>query len=66
MEAEALYAFAEARKKPVVCYALITNRMGAVEGDFEKGHAQGVEGFLALIRATCEALLPGGKSHAGV
>ena len=62
--AAALYAFTKARKKPVVCFALVTNQMGAVEGDFEKGHNQGIEDFLALIRATCEALLPGRKPHA--
>ena len=48
-------------KKPVACFALVTNRMGAVEGDFEKGHDQGIEGSLTLIRATCDALLPSGK-----
>jgi uridine phosphorylase len=63
MEAAALYAFAKARKKSVVCFAMVTNQMGAVEGDFEKGRNQGIEGFLALIRATYEALLPGRKSH---
>jgi len=35
MEAAALYAFAEARDKPVVCFAQITNRMDSVENDFE-------------------------------
>jgi uridine phosphorylase len=41
MEAAALYAFAEARGKAVVCFAHITNQMGSVENDFEKGAAQG-------------------------
>ena len=37
MEAAALYAFAEAREKPVICFAHVTNQMGSIEGDFEKG-----------------------------
>lgn len=49
MEAASLYAFALARKKPVVCFAHITNRMGAVEGDFEKGEADGSVESLRLI-----------------
>lgn len=57
MEAAALYAFAKARGKAVVCFALVTNQMGAVEGDFEKGCDRGLDGFLSLIRATGEALL---------
>lgn len=39
MEAAALYAFARARAKPVICLAQITNQMGSVENDFEKGEA---------------------------
>ena len=35
MEAAALYAFAQARRKPVVCFAHVTNQMGRIEGDFE-------------------------------
>jgi purine-nucleoside phosphorylase len=38
MEAAALYAFARARGRPVLCFAHVTNRMGR-EGDFEKGEA---------------------------
>lgn len=56
MEAAALYAFAKARRKPVVCYAFITNRMAAAEGDFEKGRNHGVDEFLAVIKATSAAL----------
>lgn len=48
MEAAALYAFAKARKKPVICFAQITNRMG-VENDFEKGEANGSLAALELI-----------------
>ena len=39
MEASALYAFAEAKGRPVICFAHITNQMGNVENDFEKGEA---------------------------
>ncbi len=52
MEAASLYAFAEARKKPVICYALVTNQMGNKEEDFEKGHARGSTDTLKLIAFT--------------
>jgi len=58
MEAAALYAFAEAKKRPVICYALVTNQMGTIEGDFEKGENEGLEAFLALVEATCRAMEP--------
>lgn len=41
MEAAALYAFAQARGKPVVCLAHVTNTMAVNEGDFEKGADNG-------------------------
>ena len=50
MEAAALYAFAEARGKPVLCFAHVTNQMGQIEGDFEKGEANGTVDALAVIR----------------
>jgi uridine phosphorylase len=49
MEAAALYAFAAARNQPVLCFAHVTNQMGRVEGDFEKGVADGAEESLNLI-----------------
>ncbi len=49
MEAAALYAFAEARHKPVLCFAHVTNRMGCVEGDFEKGEGDGSVESLCVI-----------------
>jgi uridine phosphorylase len=52
MEAAALYAFAEARRKPVLCFAHVTNRMALVEGDFEKGEDDGTADALAVIAAT--------------
>jgi uridine phosphorylase len=49
MEAAALYAFAKARGKPVVCFAHVTNQMGRIEGDFEKGHADGTTDALRVV-----------------
>lgn len=51
MEAAALYAFAAARDKPVVCFAHVTNQMAQVHGDFEKGEADGAAASLAVIAA---------------
>jgi len=49
MEAAALYAFAAARKNPVLCFAHVTNQMGRLEGDFEKGVADGAQESLKVI-----------------
>ena len=49
MEAAALYAFAKARNHEVLCFAHVTNRMGRIEGDFEKGVADGAEESLRVI-----------------
>ena len=57
MEAAALYAFAEARGKAVVCFAHITNQLGNVENDFEKGVAQGSQSALQVIQLTATAWL---------
>jgi uridine phosphorylase len=51
MECAALYAFAEARRRPVVCLAHVTNAMAVEEGDFEKGEADGAAEALTLIEA---------------
>jgi uridine phosphorylase len=51
MEAAALYAFAQARRKPVLCLAHVTNRMAVDGGDFEKGEAEGAYASLAVIAA---------------
>lgn len=56
MEAAALYAFAEARERPVVCFAHVTNQMATVDGDFEKGEANGTATARAVIAATARAL----------
>jgi uridine phosphorylase len=49
MEAAALYAFAAARNQPVLCFAHVTNQMGRIEGDFEKGVADGAAESLNMI-----------------
>jgi uridine phosphorylase len=49
MEAAALYAFAEVRRRPVICFAHVTNQMGRIDGDFEKGEADGSKDALNLI-----------------
>ncbi len=49
MEAAALYAFAKARGRSVLCFAHVTNQMGRIEGDFEKGAADGAEESLQAI-----------------
>ncbi len=56
MEAAGLYAFAQARGKAVVCFAHVTNQMGQVEGDFEKGHADGSTDALRIVARTAERL----------
>ena len=55
MEAAALYAFAEARGVPVLCFAHVTNQMARVEGDFEKGEADGSVDALAVIVSAARA-----------
>lgn len=57
MEAAALYAFAQARQKPVICFAHITNQMGRIEGDFEKGVADGSQDSLQIIVTTARQWL---------
>ncbi len=55
MEAAALYAFAQARQKSVVCLAHVTNRMARTEGDFEKGIAGGSQDALQLVGLVARA-----------
>ena len=57
MEAAALYAFAEAKAHPVVCFAHITNQMAQIDGDFEKGIDQGSHASLEVIAATAKRYL---------
>jgi len=55
MEAAALYTFARARRRDVLCFAHVTNRMAVDEGDFEKGEADGARDSLDVIAATARA-----------
>jgi uridine phosphorylase len=56
MEAAALYAFARARRRPVVCIAHLTNTMAQSKGDFEKGAESGSVDSLKLIDFVIRAL----------
>jgi uridine phosphorylase len=57
MEAAALYAFAAATEHAVVCFAHVTNQMAQIEGDFEKGAANGSQDALAIIRRVAQIWL---------
>ena len=49
MEAAALYAYAEARQRDVVCIAHVTNSMATDGDDFDKGHDNGTDRILRLV-----------------
>ena len=55
MEAAGLYAFARARRRPVLCFAHVTNQMAVVEGDFEKGEVDGSSASLSVVAAAAGA-----------
>jgi uridine phosphorylase len=55
MEAAALYAFAAACRRSVICLAHVSNQLGCVEGDFEKGEGNGAATSLALVAALAQA-----------
>ena len=56
MEAAALYAFAAARDVPVICLSHVTNQLGCVEGDFEKGDGNGAFGSIELVTVLAQAI----------
>ena len=56
MEASALYAFAKAKNKEVVCFAHLTNTMAQKEGDFEKGEDYGSPEIIQLIEEVIKKL----------
>ncbi len=56
MEAAALYAYATALNRPVVCLAHITNTMATDGDDFEKGADNGAHDALAVAAAVAAAL----------
>ena len=51
MEAAALYAFARAANKKILCLAHVTNTMAQGEQDFEKGEADGTVDALRVLEA---------------
>jgi uridine phosphorylase len=55
MEAAALYAFAAACERPVICLAQVSNKLGCVEGDCEKGERNGAGTSLDLVMALASA-----------
>lgn len=59
MEAAALYAFAKAAGKKVLCLAHVTNTMAVADQDFEKGEADGTVDALRVLEA-----IVSGVSHA--
>ena len=62
MEAAALYAFAAACARPVICLAHVSNQLGCIEGDFEKGEDNGARDSFDLVRAIATAWMPGTRA----
>jgi hypothetical protein len=58
MEAAALYTFARMRNASLLCLAHVTNTMGQIEGDFEKGPADGTTDALKVLACAVKALFP--------
>ena len=56
MEAAALYTFARARAKSVLCLAHVTNTMGQAEQDFEKGESDGTIDALKVLETIVQAM----------
>ena len=44
--------------KPVFCFAHVTNQMARIDGDFEKGEADGAIDALRVITEAARACLP--------
>ena len=57
MEAAALLAMGAALKKPVICFAHITNAMATRDDDFEKGGDSGNEAALKVCATALSVLL---------
>ena len=56
MEAAALYTYATARDRAVICVAHVTNTMATEGDDFEKGEADGAHDALEVVVAIITAL----------
>jgi len=57
MEASALYAFAQAKQKPVVCFAHVTNRLATAENDFDKGEDNASKRMIEIVRSVRRAVI---------
>jgi uridine phosphorylase len=57
MEASALYAYAVARCRDVICVAHVTNTMATDGDDFEKGENEGTDRILAITDSVARHLL---------
>jgi uridine phosphorylase len=57
METAALYAFASARACPLLSVAHVSNQLGCVDGDFEKGEGNGAQGSIVLVKALASTWL---------
>jgi uridine phosphorylase len=57
MEAAALYAYATARQRDVVCIAHVTNTMATGGDDFEKGEDDGTHRILSVVDAIAQRWL---------
>ncbi len=64
MEAAALYAFAAACRRPVVCFAHLTNELAQNAGDFEKGESEGLQQVLEILAASAAAWAKIGRTRA--
>jgi purine-nucleoside phosphorylase len=58
MEAAALYAFAQAANRQVLCLAHVTNTMGQTAQDFEKGEADGAAAAMQILEAIVQTREP--------
>jgi uridine phosphorylase len=56
MESAALYAYAAARNRDVLCLAHVTNTMAVAGDDFEKGDANGAPAAIAMTAAVADVL----------
>jgi purine-nucleoside phosphorylase len=53
MESAALYTFARSAGAQVLCLAHVTNSMGQLDQDFEKGEEDGTADALRVLEAIC-------------
>lgn len=63
MEAAALYAFATAAGRDVICFAHVTNQMAQIEGDFEKGEHAGSQTVLHVLGQTARCWSQGQQAR---